>query len=71
MRITYYREANGDFLCVGTERCARPDVREGRAAAIPGLPSSVSTTGISEEYLKRTCVRVPKSKVPPEWQEKL
>jgi hypothetical protein len=71
--ILYYREGNGDFLAIETEtndyyrRNFGKDHFEGRATAIAGLVGSVCTTGISREFLKTQCRRVPKAKVPAEW----
>jgi hypothetical protein len=73
--ILYYREDNGDFLAIepGTNAYYRrtfgKDHVEGRASAIAGLVGSVCTTGISREYLKRNCRRVPKAKVPLAWRK--
>ena len=45
------------------------DVEEAaRATAIAGLVSSVCTTGVSREFLRRNCKRVGKAKVPSEWR---
>lgn len=70
----YFREGNGDFLAVESEtndyyfRHFGHDHFEGRATAIAGLVSSVCTTAISREFLRRSCKRVGKSSVPAEWR---
>ena len=72
--ILYYREQNGDFLAIDTSTNAysldvlAKDHFEGRATAIAGLVGSVCTTGISREYLRTTCKRVARGKVPAEWR---
>jgi hypothetical protein len=71
--ILYYRERNGDFLAIdtSTNRYHRTlfgnDYYEGRATAIASLVSSVCTTSISREFLRKECKRVPKAKVPSDW----
>ena len=71
--ICYYREHNGDYLAIdsGTNRyyleCFAKDHFEGRATAIAGLVGSVCTTGISREFLRKNCKRVPKARVPTDW----
>jgi hypothetical protein len=72
--ILYYREHNGDFLAIDTATnrfyldTYGKDHFEGRATAIAGLIGSVCTTGISREYLRANCKRVPRVKVPVEWR---
>jgi hypothetical protein len=66
--IKFYREHNGDFLCVDTGSThPDPNMLEGRAAAIEGLASSVCTTSMSKEFLHRKCRRVGKGEVPQAW----
>ena len=71
--ILYYRERNGDYLAIDTEtnRYYRTlfgkDQYEGRATAIASLVSSVCTTSISRDFLRKICKRVPKTKVPVTW----
>lgn len=71
--IRFFREKNGDYLAVdtSTNRFYRETIGkdhfEGRATAIAGLVSSVCTTGISREYLRKKCKRVPKAVVPTDW----
>jgi hypothetical protein len=72
--IHYYRERNGDFLAVDRATNAYyietfgQDHFEGRATAIAGLVGSVCTTGVSREYLRQNCKRVPRATVPGEWR---
>jgi len=80
MRVCY-RAPNGDYLCIKTlPRAVYVDmwseddyqvkgIREGRATAITGQPSSICATGIAVAYL-RDCYRVPYAKVPPEYAER-
>jgi len=71
--IRFYRESNGDFL--GIDTATRTyylatfgrDEYEGRATAIAGLVGSVCTTGISRDFLKANCRRVPRAKAPSDW----
>jgi len=71
--IKFYREPNGDYCCVETStakyyrQLGTPNIREGRAAAIIGLVTSVCTTGISTGFLKR-CRRVDRAHVPTQWK---
>ncbi len=71
--ILYYREESGDLLAIDTttnpyyRRFFGRNEFEGRATAIAGQVDSVCTTGISREYLRQKCRRVPKSNVPAEW----
>jgi hypothetical protein len=73
--ILYFREDNGDYLAVESETNAYyrathgKDYFEGRATAIAGLVSSVCTTAISREFLRRSCKRVGKARVPAEWRK--
>ena len=62
-RLGFYHEPNGDFLVVD-----QPGYSgwEGRAAAVEGIPGSVTSTGMSEEFLA-ACVQVPVSAVPADW----
>jgi hypothetical protein len=65
--VEFYREPNGDFLCIWAVNGRNPDgTWSGRATAIEGIASSVCTTGISDEYLA-TCERVDREAVPAEW----
>jgi hypothetical protein len=72
--IVYFREGNGDYLAIDTDsnshylRLFSKDHFEGRATAIAGLVSSVCTTGVSREFLRSSCKRVSKAKVPAECQ---
>jgi hypothetical protein len=72
--IVYYQEDNGDFLAIDTATnrfyldTFGHDHFEGRATAIAGLVGSVCTAGISREYLRMNCKRVPMAKVPVEWR---
>jgi hypothetical protein len=72
--ILYYREKNGGYLAIDTAtnryylRNFGRDHFEGRAAAIPGLVGSACTTGVSREYLRRHCKRVPRRSVPVGWK---
>ena len=72
--IQFYRENNGDFLALDTATnrlylgIFGQDHFEGRATAIAGVVGSVCTTGISREYLRTNCKRVPRAKVPVEWR---
>jgi hypothetical protein len=66
--ILYYQEENGDYLAVESENEGRGQV-EGRATAIAGLVSSVCTTAISRAFLRRSCKRVGRARVPAEWRE--
>jgi hypothetical protein len=71
--IRFFRENNGDYLAIDTSTNRHylenfgKDHFEGRATAIEGLVGSVCTTGISRDYLKTTCRRVPRTKVPADW----
>jgi hypothetical protein len=72
--IRYYRERkNGDYLCIDTSTneyyltTQGKDYFEGRATAIAGMVSSVCTTGISREFLRKECQRVGKKEVPAAW----
>ena len=73
--IHFYRENNGDFLAIDTSTNAYylrnfgKDHFEGRATAIGGLVGSVCTTAVSREYLKQTCKRVARARVPDEWRK--
>lgn len=73
--ILYYKEDNGDYLCIDTStndyyiKGLQRDYFEGRAAAIAGQPSSVCTTSIDRTYLKEKCLRIPKRRVPKDWQK--
>ena len=74
--MRYYREKEtNDFLCVDMstlsyyQQTQRKNYVEGRATAIENLPTSVCTTGISLDYLRKNCQRVSKSQVPKEYLE--
>ena len=73
--ILYYREKNGDYLAIDTStnsnyvRCFAKDHFESRATAIEGLVSSVCTTGVSREFLRTSCKRIAKAKVPMDWRK--
>lgn len=70
--MRYYKEKNGDFLCIEPstkkyyQRIYHRNEFEGRACTIENLPSSICTTGILEDYLKE-CTRVYKKNVPKEY----
>jgi hypothetical protein len=64
-QLNYYQEPNGDYLAV--DPTGQPPF-DGRAAAIAGLPSSVCSTGISQEFLNQ-CRPVHEKSVPPEWRK--
>jgi hypothetical protein len=72
--ILFFRENNGDYLAIDTATNAYylrnfgKDHFEGRATAPQSVVGSVCTTGVSREYLRQTCKRVPRAKVPDEWQ---
>jgi hypothetical protein len=72
--ILFYREKTGDYLAVDTDtnryfrRVLGHDTFEGRATAITGLVGSVCTTGISREYLRASCQRLARVKVPAAWR---
>jgi hypothetical protein len=71
--ICFYREHDGDYLAIDSDtnsyylECFAKDHFEGRATAIAGLVGSVCTTGISREFLRKNCKRVPKARVPTDW----
>ena len=73
--IVYFREGNGDYLAIDTDsnshyrRLYGKDYFEGRATAIAGLVSSVCTTAISREFLRRSCKRVGNGRVPAAWRK--
>lgn len=73
--ILYFQEGNGDFLAVETSTNSYyrtnfgKDHFEGRATAIAGQVGSLCTPGIARQFLRQQCRRVPKAKVPAEWQQ--
>jgi len=73
--ILFYRENNGDYLAIDTSSNAYylrnfgQDHFEGRATAIEGQVGSVCTTGVSRDFLRQNCKRVPKVKVPADWRK--
>ena len=73
--IFFFQERNGDFLAIDTatrsyyRSTLGRDEYEGRATAIEGLVGSVCTTGISRDFLKAQCRRVPRAAVPEDWRE--
>ena len=73
--IFFFQECNGDFLAIDTSTNRSyldhfgHDHFEGRATAIAGLIGSVATTGISRDFLKTRCQRVPRAAVPADWRE--
>ena len=73
--IVYFREGNGDYLAIDTATNAYyvrhfgKDHFEARATAIAGLVGSVCTTAISRDFLRRSCKRVGKARVPAEWRQ--
>ena len=72
--ILFFQERNGDFLAIDTNTNHYyldhfdQDHFEGRATAIAGLVGSVCTTGISRDFLKAQCRRVPRARVPADWR---
>jgi hypothetical protein len=72
--ILFFQEDNGDYLAIDTStnryyvETFDKDHFEGRATAIEGLIGSVCTTGISREFLRAKCKRVPKAHVPADWR---
>jgi hypothetical protein len=72
--ILFFRENNGDSLAIDTATNAYylrnfgKDHFEGRATALQSVVGSVCTTGVLREYLRQNCKRVPRAKVPDEWQ---
>jgi hypothetical protein len=68
----YFDPESGDYLSV-FPRQVRFDpttgqrLFDGRAPAVQGLPSSVCTCTIGEEYLSG-CVRVRRGEVPSRWR---
>ena len=73
LMICFYRERNGDYLAIETNtnryymETFGKDEFEGRATAIESQVGSVCTTGISREFLRSNCKRVPKARVPTDW----
>jgi hypothetical protein len=77
--LKYYQERNksGDYLSVDPSTLdyylktqGKAHV-EGRATCIQGSVTSVCTTGISLDFLRRKCRRVRKASIPAEWLEVL
>ena len=72
MRIRYFREPSGDYLCVDLttrgyyEQIGKLGLLEGRATAIEGDPSSMCTTGI-HMYILTECTAVFRRNVPSAW----
>jgi hypothetical protein len=71
MSTAFYRESNGDYLCIDVRLCSE-DVTgqrffDGRAAAVEGLPTSVCTCSVGVRFLKESCRRVRRKDVPQEW----
>ena len=73
--LLFYREPNGDYLAIETStadyygmlREHYPErTYEGRATGIAKLATSICTMAISQSFL-RTCRRVAKKDIPPEW----
>lgn len=77
--LKYYRERNkaGDYLFVDPAtldyyiRTQGKSNFEARATAIQGSRSSVCTTAVSLDFLRRKCRRVRKADVPADWLEVL
>ena len=73
--ILFYEEKNGDYLAIETatnsyyRKNFGKDHFEGRATGIEGQIGSVCTTSISREFLRKSCKRVGKAKVPVEWRK--
>ena len=77
--LKYYQERNkaGDYLSVDPStldyyitNLGKAEM-EGRATAIQGNVSSVCTTDISLDFLRRKCRRVSKASIPAEWLDVL
>ena len=74
--MRYFKEKKtGDFLCVDMSTLSYylqtqgKSMVEGRATAIANLPSSICTTSMHLDYLKKNCKQVKKSQVPQEYLE--
>lgn len=73
--IKYYKEnKTKDYLCVDTttrnyyKRIGKRAL-EGRAVSIEGNSASMTTTGISLDYLKNRCKRVRFFEIPQEYRQ--
>jgi hypothetical protein len=70
MRTLYYRERDGDYLSVSPAHVRRDEfgqqIYDGRATALAGLPASVCTTGIGEQFLAQ-CDRISRRHDPRQW----
>jgi hypothetical protein len=72
--IFFFQERNGDFLAIDTatrsyyRATLGRDEYQGRSTAIARLVGSVCTTGISRDFLKAQCRRVPRARVPADWR---
>ena len=72
--IKFYKEKNGDYLCIDSETWKhykriypnRERIYEGRATCIEGNHKSVNTTSISSGHLKK-CKRIEREKIPENW----
>lgn len=75
--LKYYQERNGDYVSIdpGTAeyyaQIGQPGMFEARCTAIKNQVSSVCTTGVSAEWLRKQCRRVSKASIPQEWLENL
>ena len=73
--ILFYQEKSGDYLAVDTasnayyRRVLGHDTFEGRATAITGCVGSVCATGVGRAYLRASCQRVARARVPIEWRQ--
>jgi hypothetical protein len=67
MKTRYFKEPNGDYLCINPDSRAGTSY-EGRATCVAELVGSISTTSISDEFL-RDCKEVTKEQVPKEWMD--
>jgi len=67
MRVRYYREPNGDYLCANLDT-RRGDSVDVRGAALEGSISSVCTNTATMGYLG-TCKQVRPSRVPEKWRK--
>lgn len=70
----YYREPNGDYLCIDPETIIRDAqsgnvLWEGRHASIANAVKSVCTGAVCATFLEG-CTPIQASEVPPEWMER-
>ena len=77
--LKYYQEQDkhGDYVSVDPStadyytKIGRPGTLEARATCIAGGVTSVCTTGVTLEWLRKHCHRVSKMSIPAEWLEVL